>query len=254
MLPLHHCRSLSQLLILPPFLLSPLISSQADPGVWGFKARCSCARLRRRPSAGCHTRLRLLVCWLHVRVETKSGSSYVIQYNEMLYNICILLIVMLNKSQIPLMRALLVPFVSRLSGRLSLHPLVLCIHYRCTFPLMETLESFTLLPYIMSLKLLPHLAQTFSPPFSFPSPRLLFSPPSPPFVCLRSSPIISRRHHITQQLVAGNQSACLTPPDGPPPPPSRPCSSSSSSALISWCLPVLLHVSRIITLRSPRTI
>lgn len=139
----------------------------------------------------------------------------------------------------------------RLSGRLSLHPLVLCIHYRSTFSLMETLESFTLLPYIMSLKLLPHLAQTFFPSIFLPVSTP--AAPTPP-VCLRSSPIISRRHHITHQLVAGNQSACLTSPDGPPPPPSRPCSSSSSSPLISRCLPVLLHVSRIITLRSPRTI
>lgn len=54
-------------------------------------------------------------------------------------------------------------------------------------------------------------------PFTVPPP----SSSSP--VRVRSSPIISRRHHITQQLVAGNQSACLTPPDGPPlPPPSRP--------------------------------
>lgn len=47
----------------PPFILSPLISSQVDPRVWGFKARCNSARLRHRlrlrhrPSAGRHTRL-----------------------------------------------------------------------------------------------------------------------------------------------------------------------------------------------------
>lgn len=52
---------------------------------------------------------------------------------------------------------------------------------------METLESFTLLPYIMSLKLLPHLAQTFFP-LHFPS-RLhacCFLPPPPqlPLPCV----------------------------------------------------------------------
>lgn len=164
------------------FILSPLISSQVDPRVGGFKARCNSVRLRHRPSAGCHTRLGLFVLWLYVRVETKSGSYYVIQYDKKPYNICILLIGMLNTSQIPLMRALLLPFVSRLSGRLSLHPLVLCIHYRCTFPLMETLESFTLLPYIMSLKFLPHVALTFFPSILLPvsTPAVFFPDPPPP--------------------------------------------------------------------------
>lgn len=60
----------------------------------------------------------------------------------------------------------------RLSVHPSLHPLVLCIHYRSTFSLMETLESLTLLPYIMSFKLLPSLARTFF--LHFPS-RLLAS-------------------------------------------------------------------------------
>lgn len=112
----------------------------------------------------------------------------------------------------------------------------------------------------MSFKLLPDLGRT-PPPLHFSSrlhaSSFLHLPPpsSSSLVRIRSSPIIFRCHHITQQLVAGNQSACLTPPDGPPPlPPSRPCSSSSPPPPVSRCLPILLHVSGIITLRSPRTI
>lgn len=129
-------------------------------------------------------------------------------------DICILLIVMLNKTQIPLMRALLVPFVSCLSGRLSLHPLVLCIHYRCTFSLMETLESFTLLPYIMSLKLLPHLAPTFFPSIFLPvSTPAVPSPPRVPQVISHNLPSPSyhpaacRRQSVRLSHFAGRASS-----------------------------------------------
>lgn len=54
------------------------------------------------------------LCNLQVRVETNSGSYDALQFYKILYNICLfyIFIVMLNKAQIPLMKALLVPFVS----------------------------------------------------------------------------------------------------------------------------------------------
>lgn len=145
------------------------------------------------------------------------------------------------------------------SVSLGVCPPLLCIHYGSTLPLMETLESFTSPPSIMSFKLFPYFLFLTSP--LFPPPQLhAFSAKSrpPSFIC-SPPPTPPTLHHLTPapvHIISPNslsQAISLGQrlPGRPPSPPPPFLTLSFLASLVSCHLLVLLRMSGAITLTPP---